>query len=82
MSWRDVRGWYEEPDDEPEPVEPELAECQCWWCGRSFLLPAADPDRFCSLECFGKWAEYRSGEPTAEGLLRPRPADSDDDIPF
>lgn len=55
MSWQDVRGWYEEQDDAPEPGEVELADLTCFECGRPFQSPAADPDRFCSMECDGRW---------------------------
>lgn len=60
MAWQDVRGWYEERDDDPGPGEVEMAELSCWWCGRAFVLPAPDPDRFCSPECGAKWADAAS----------------------
>lgn len=55
MSWQDVRGWYEEQDDEPEPEDVPVAVKSCWWCGRAFFGPANEAERFCSLECDLSW---------------------------
>lgn len=58
MSWQDVRSFYEEGDDDPAPEPVELAEFRCWWCGCSFVQPADDPGRFCSLDCDLRWCKW------------------------
>lgn len=74
MAWQDIQGWYEEQDDDGLAEEVELVECHCCWCGRTFVMPANDPERLCSLECINRWC--------ADGRVYCPPAADSDDIPF
>jgi len=76
MSWQDVRGWYEEPDDHPEPPEVELVEATCFECGHLFASPAGDGERFCSLSCEDRWCRR------AAAATGPTTDDEPGEIPF
>jgi hypothetical protein len=54
MAWQDVRGWYVERDDEPDPPPPVLAPCQV--CG----TPHDAEDETCgSRECGDRLDDWR-----------------------
>lgn len=66
MSYQDVRHWYEERDDEPEP---EPVKVVCSICGRVLHDPPGatktEEDDGCSAECMAgrkSWEDQRQAD--------------------
>jgi hypothetical protein len=65
MSWQDVRGFYQEPDDwwfegAPGPPGPPPEPAPCWWC--QAVLPLEYGGRFCCDSCSLAWCRWSQSQ--------------------